>query len=132
MLESSVHFSVAGSQSSAENSAWVSLLKPGPLVPPVISTLPSGSTVPVRCRRGCFIDSVKRQAGEASFRLITSAGSVGGVAPPAFITLPGADKTAGPQVPFAKFSGGSAVPLAAPRRVGEIGLGGGTPPEGAR
>ena len=96
MLESSVHFSVAGSQSSAENTAWVSLLKPGPLVPPVISTLPSGSTVPVRCRRGCFIDPVKRQAGEASFRLITSAVSVGGIAPPAIITFPGAYMTAVP------------------------------------
>src|SRR5438128_752816 len=73
MLDNSVHFSVAGSQSSAENTAWVSSLKPVPLVPPVISTLPSGSTVPVTCRRGWFIDAVKRHAGEAALISITSA-----------------------------------------------------------
>src|SRR2546430_10031679 len=110
MLDNSVHFSVAGSQSSAENTAWVSSLKPVPLVPPVISTLPSGSTVPVTCRRGRFIDAVKRHAGEAALISITTAVPVGGEAPPAFVNVPRAKNSARPQSPEANLVDSPVLP----------------------
>src|SRR6266404_2098419 len=96
-LDSSVHVSVAGSHNSADNSAWVSSLNPGPLVPPVIRTLPSGRTVPFKWRRGWNIDWVNRHAGDGSFRSTTSAVLVGGVmSPPAIKIFPGRYITAVP------------------------------------
>jgi len=75
-----VQRSVAGSTFPREHRV-VSLLNPGPLVPPVTSTLPSGSSVALIWPRANAMDPTGRQAGVAAFRSITSArGSA--IAPP--------------------------------------------------
>ena len=71
-------------------------LKPGPDVPPVPSTLPSGSIVRFICRRARFIEPVVCQVGPGTFRSITSAVAVGGSPPPARRILPGSYITADP------------------------------------
>ena len=83
-----VQLSVAGSHISAANTGVAVLLNPGPLVPPVTSTLPSGSSVALRWRRANAMDPTSRQAGVAAFRSITSAALVGGSTPPITSTLP--------------------------------------------
>src|SRR5882724_3950376 len=60
----------AGFQSSAVRVASPGLMstKPPPLVPPVISTVPSGRMVELRCRRGTDIEPALVHAGDAAFR----------------------------------------------------------------
>ena len=91
-----VKASVAGSHSSARNTGVVALLNPGPLVPPVTSTFPSGSTVVFICLRATLIDPTARHAGLPAFRLMISAVLVGGSAPPKVRIFPGSYITAPP------------------------------------
>ena len=83
-----VQASVAGSHISASNTGVVVLFNPGPLVPPVTSTLPSGRIVAFGCRRAMAIGGTDRQLGIAWFRSITSAALVGGSPPPSCSTFP--------------------------------------------
>ena len=83
-----VQFSVAGSHISAANTGVLVLLNPGPLVPPVTSTFPSGRSVALSCRRAKAIEATERQAGVDAFRSMTSAVLVGGSPPPMTKTLP--------------------------------------------
>src|SRR5438093_12910002 len=69
----------AGFQSSAVRVASPGLMstKPPPLVPPVMSTSPSGRMVELRCRWGTDIEPALVHVGEAAFRSIISAVAVG-------------------------------------------------------
>ena len=87
---------VAGSHSSADKTGVAALLNPGPLVPPVTSTFPSGSTVVFICRRATLIEPTARHAGTPAFRSMTSAVLVGGSAPPTVRIFPGSYITAPP------------------------------------
>src|SRR5207247_3235113 len=92
MLLIVVHVSVAGSHISAARTALarVSSSNPGPVVPPVTSTLPSGNKVAFRCRRGKAMDATNRHVGLGALRSITSAVLVGGSWPPMTMILPSA------------------------------------------
>src|SRR5262245_3106339 len=83
-----VQVSVVGSHISAAKTGVLGLLNPGPLVPPVTSTFPSGRRVAFCCRRANAIEPTDRHAGVDAFRSITSAVLVGGSEPPATRTLP--------------------------------------------
>src|SRR6185369_6043787 len=89
-----VQVSVAGFHNSAEKTAVVVLLWPGPDVPPVASTVPSGSKVALTWRRATLMDATARQAGAGTFKSITSANGTGGSPPPVTMILPGAYMTA--------------------------------------
>src|SRR5688572_9010747 len=84
-----VHASVDGSHISAANTGVPALLKPGPLVPPVARTLPSGRIAELSCRRGNCIEETWRQTGLDWLRSMTSAVAVGGSLPPATRIRPG-------------------------------------------
>src|SRR3954465_1174893 len=62
-----------GSYSSSGNTAAVSSLNPQLLVPPVASTVPSGSTVRLNWRRAKAMEPVAVQVGVPALRSITSA-----------------------------------------------------------
>src|SRR6266542_524811 len=68
-----------GSQSSAVLAASAVLMStnPPPVVPPVMSTVPSGRMVELRCRRGRAIDPALVHDGVAALRSIFSAVAVG-------------------------------------------------------
>ncbi len=95
-LASMVQVSVAGFHNSAAKTGVVALLCPGPDVPPVASTVPSGNSVLLTWRRGMFMDATERHDGVAAFRSMTSAVAVGGSAPPATRILPSAYMAAVP------------------------------------
>src|SRR6266404_4000645 len=69
----------AGFQSSAVRVASPGLMstKPPPLVPPVMSTWPSGRMVELRCRRATDIEPALVHVGGAALRSILSAVAVG-------------------------------------------------------
>ena len=75
-----VHWLVVGFHSSAARAASPVLMstKPPPVVPPVMSTCPSGRIVELRCRRRNAIEPALDQLGEAAFKSIFSAVAVGG------------------------------------------------------
>src|SRR5437870_13765742 len=79
LAASVVHCLVFGSQSSASRAASPGLMstKPPPVVPPVMSTVPSGRMVELRCRRGTDIDATLVHAGDGAFRSMISAVAVG-------------------------------------------------------
>src|SRR6478672_8074019 len=89
-LASMVQVSVAGFHNSAAKTGVPALLCPGPYVPPVTSTVPSGNSVLLRWRRGMLMDATERHDGVSAFRSMTSAVAVGGSAPPATRILPSA------------------------------------------
>src|SRR5262245_39447712 len=97
-LASGLKLSVAGSQSSARYTGFVASLNPGPDVPPVTRTVPSGSSVALTWRRAMLMDATARHVGNGSFRLMTSAVAVGGSPPPSTRILPSAYITAEPYV----------------------------------
>src|SRR6476660_9697980 len=104
-----VQDSVVGFHSSAECTAPAWSLNPGPLVPPVTSTLPSARSVALVWRRANAMPGTVRQAGEAWLRSITSADAVGGSPPPAYRILPGAYITADPSLRSATLRGQTVV-----------------------
>src|SRR5437660_412039 len=71
MLESSVHTSVAGSQSSAENTALDSSLKPVPFVPPV-----SSRQVPSALSTSGIVLGEESALSPATTRMLPSASSI--------------------------------------------------------
>src|SRR3954468_6423010 len=93
--------SAAGSHISAYSTDPAGLSNPGKLLPPVTSTLPSGRSVALSCRRPTDIGATERQDGVGALRSMTSAVALGrmvGVAlgsgsrgfPPTRRTLPSA------------------------------------------
>ena len=90
-LASVLQISVTGSHSSAAYTASVlsEFENPGPPVPPVTNTFPSGSMRAFACRRAYAIGAVLRHAGVVCVRSITSAVLVAGSDPPATRILPG-------------------------------------------
>src|SRR6476660_7003420 len=106
-----VHISVLGFHSSATLTAPAWSLNPGPLVPPVTSTLPSARMVAFIWRRAKAMLGTVRQAGAPWFglRSITSADDVGGSPPPAYRIFPGAYITAEPKVRSATFRSATGV-----------------------
>src|SRR5437899_850903 len=82
LLAKTVNVPVAGFQSLAERAGAAELSNPEPLLPPVINTVPSGSTVALSCRRAVCIAPTHFQAGVPLFRSMISAEFVGGSPPP--------------------------------------------------
>src|SRR4051794_6531116 len=93
--------SVAGSHISAYSTDPAGLSNPGKLLPPVTSTLPSGNSVALSCRRPTDIEATGRQEGVGALRSMTSAVALGRIAggamgsgsrglPPTMSTLPSA------------------------------------------
>src|SRR5947208_4058593 len=94
-LASVVQAPVDGFHSSATYTGEDELSNPEPLLPPVTSTVPSGSSVPLFCRRAYVIDEVAVHFGNDEFKSMISAVLVGGSSPPAYRILPASYMTAG-------------------------------------
>ncbi len=82
-LASVLQVPVDGFHTSAGKTGDDELSNPPPLLPPVTSTVPSGSSVPLCWRRAFAIEPVFVHVGEDEFRLMISAVLVGGSPPPA-------------------------------------------------
>src|SRR2546430_16234017 len=99
LLASVVQLPVVGLHSSAAWTAPAALLNPGAPVPPVTSTSPVGSRVPLIWRRAHAIDQVDAHVGVGRVRSKPSAVVVGGSPPPPYTLLPRRDKMADPVTP---------------------------------
>ena len=86
----------AGCHSSAVYTAPLAVLNPAALLPPVTSTVPSGSTVALSWRRALAMVPAGCQAGVGRFKSIFSAVARGGSFPPTINTFPGSYMTAVP------------------------------------
>ena len=96
MLAITVNAPVAGFHISVGSTGVEELSKPLPLLPPTMSTFPSGRMTALCWRRAKCIAPVNFQAGVAAFRSMISAVAVGGSAPPTTRTLPESYIRAGP------------------------------------
>src|SRR2546422_10043753 len=97
-----VQMPVDGSHTSVGKTGDDELSNPPPLLPPVTSTVPSGSSVPLCWRRANPIDAVFVHLGEDEFRSMVSAVLVGGSPPPAYKILPASYITAGAKSRYEK------------------------------